>query len=49
MEKQIRRTEQSLFGETRPEVQEYLRGFEERAGAQRTVGMRADANFVEDR
>jgi hypothetical protein len=49
MEKQIRRTEQSLFGETRPEIKEYLKGFEERAGAQRTVGMRADASFVEDR
>jgi hypothetical protein len=49
MEKQIRRTEQSLFGGTRPEIKEYLRGFEERAGAQRTVGMRTDASFVEDR
>jgi hypothetical protein len=49
MEKQIRRTEHSLFGKTRPEIQDYLKGFIKRAGGQRTVGVRVDASFVEDR
>ena len=38
MEKQIRRTEQTLEGSTRPEVEEYLHGFILRAGGARTVG-----------
>ena len=38
MEKQIRRVEQSCFGGTRPQVEEYLQGIVLRAGAERTVG-----------
>jgi hypothetical protein len=49
MEKQIRRTEQALFGETRPEVKEYLVGFIRRAGRSRTVGAETGAIMVEDR
>jgi hypothetical protein len=45
-EKQIRRAEQRLFGATRPEVEEYLRGFIERAGTERTVGVESGANAV---
>lgn len=37
-EKQIRRVEQSLYGATRPEVEQFLGGIVARAGTQRTVG-----------
>ena len=43
MEKQIRRVEQSLFGRTRKEVEEYLEGFIGRAGKFRTVGNNLEA------
>jgi hypothetical protein len=38
MEKQIRRVEQHCFGNTRPDVDAYLRGIVMRAGIARTVG-----------
>ena len=49
MEKQIRRTEQARFGETRPEVSSYLAGIIRRAGASRTVGHEVGALAVPDR
>ena len=49
MEKQIRRLEQALFGETRPEVKDYLRGFISRAGEHRTVGVETGTTAVADR
>jgi hypothetical protein len=45
-EKQIRRVEQRLFGATRPEVEEYLRGIIGRAGTERVVGVESGANAV---
>jgi hypothetical protein len=45
-EKHIRRVEQSLFGATRPEVEEYLRGIVGRAGTERVVGVESGANAV---
>jgi hypothetical protein len=48
-EKQIRRGEQAIFGETRPEVAQYLRGIISRAGEERTVGREpASASGVPD-
>jgi hypothetical protein len=49
MEKQIRRLEQAIFGETRREVAEYLGGFIRRAGRHRTVGVETGATAVADR
>jgi hypothetical protein len=49
MEKQIRRLEQTSFGETRPEVANYLQGFIHRAGSHRTVGAETGATAVADR
>lgn len=46
LEKQIRRTEQALFGKTRPEVENYLRGFITRSGKDRTVGAETGENAV---
>jgi len=42
MEKQIRRTEQTLFSATREEVGRFLQPFVLRAGSSRTVGREAD-------
>jgi hypothetical protein len=42
-EKQIRRGEQAIFGETRPEVAQYLTGIISRAGEERTVGREPDS------
>jgi hypothetical protein len=47
-EKQIRRIEQVLFGRSRPEVVDYLRGFIDRAGNSRTVGHECGAMAVAD-
>ena len=49
MEKQIRRLEQTMFGETRAEVEKYLAGFIHRAGSRRTVGSESDREFVIER
>ncbi len=46
MEKQIRRLEQANFGETRPEVSDYLTGFIHRAGSRRSVGKETGAGAV---
>ncbi len=48
MEKQIRRLEQALYGDTRPEIKDYLRGFISRAGSHRTVGVETGATAVAD-
>lgn len=48
MEKQIRRLEQVLYGKTRQDVKDYLRGFISRAGEQRTVGVEIGASAVAD-
>ena len=49
MEKQIRRIEQAGFGATRPEVEEYLRGFILRSGSSRTVGRETGPTAIDAR
>jgi hypothetical protein len=48
MEKQIRRVEQACFGNTRPEVEDYLRGFIQRSGSSRTVGKESGPTAIAD-
>lgn len=49
MEKQIRRVEQICFNQTRPAIEDYLRGFIWRSGDKRTVGRETGETAVAER